>query len=547
MAGPVRQRRPDADDGPARRRGARRRRSRPARGPVRLRGQGRTTRSRSRPVTVRAAVAGEAVIDKGLAAGERVVTDGQLRLVPGRRGIKAAPAPAGGAAARRRVAEHRTELFIRRPVMTTLVMLGILLFGIMGYRLLPVSDLPNVDFPDHPGDAPACPAPARRPWPRRWRRRWSAVLHHRRPRLDDLDQRAGLDQHHAAVHPRPRTSTPPRRTCRRPSPRRRGSCRRTCRRRRPISKVNPADQPILYLALTSPTLPLSDVDEYAETLMAQRISMVSGVAQVQVYGSQKYAVRVQLDPERAGRRGIGIDEVASAIADAATSTCPPARSTGADQAFTVAGQRPAHRRRGLPAADRRLPQRRAGAAGGARPRHRQRRERQDRQPGSTTTRADRPGHPAPARHQHRGGGRRDQASCCPTFRDADARRRSSSTSSTTARESIRESVDDVKFTLLLTIGAGGPGDLPVPAQPLRHRHPQPGAADVDHRHLRRDVPAGLQPRQPLADGADAVGRLRGGRRHRDAGKHRPPHGDGRDAACRRRSTARARSASPSSP
>ena len=67
-------------------------------------------------------------------------------------------------------------------------------------------------------------------------------------------------------------------------------------------KVNPADSPIFYLALTSATLPLSAVDEYAETLMAQRISTVSGVAQVQVFGSQKYAVRVQLDPQRARRR-----------------------------------------------------------------------------------------------------------------------------------------------------------------------------------------------------------------------------------------------------
>ena len=79
-------------------------------------------------------------------------------------------------------------------------------------------------------------------------------------------------------------------------------------------KVNPADQPVLYLALSSPTLPLSAVNEYADTLMAQRISMVSGVAQVQVYGSQKFAVRAQLDPKALASRGIGIDEVANAIA-----------------------------------------------------------------------------------------------------------------------------------------------------------------------------------------------------------------------------------------
>ena len=76
-------------------------------------------------------------------------------------------------------------------------------------------------------------------------------------------------------------------------------------------KVNPADSPIMYLALTSSTLPLSQLDEYGETFMAQRISMVPGIAQVQVYGGQKYAVRVQLDPTSLANRGIGIDEVAA--------------------------------------------------------------------------------------------------------------------------------------------------------------------------------------------------------------------------------------------
>src|SRR5439155_1209383 len=78
-------------------------------------------------------------------------------------------------------------------------------------------------------------------------------------------------------------------------------------------KVNPADQPVLYLALSSPTLPLYTVDEYAQTNLAQRISTIAGVAQVQVFGSQKYAVRVQLDPRALTTRGIGIDEVQQAL------------------------------------------------------------------------------------------------------------------------------------------------------------------------------------------------------------------------------------------
>ena len=78
-------------------------------------------------------------------------------------------------------------------------------------------------------------------------------------------------------------------------------------------KVNPADQAILYLSMASATLPLSTVNEYADTMIAQRISMVSGVAQVAVYGAKKYAVRVQLDPKMMASRGIGIDEVAQSI------------------------------------------------------------------------------------------------------------------------------------------------------------------------------------------------------------------------------------------
>ena len=116
--------------------------------------------------------------------------------------------------------------------------------------------------------------------------------------IDSMTSTSALGAHadHAPVQPRPRTSTPPRRTCRRRS-----------RKAAPLlppgmptppsyRKVNPADQPVLYLALSSPTLPLYTVDEYAETNLAQRISMITGVAQVQVFGSQKYAVRVQLDP-----------------------------------------------------------------------------------------------------------------------------------------------------------------------------------------------------------------------------------------------------------
>jgi HAE1 family hydrophobic/amphiphilic exporter-1 len=99
-------------------------------------------------------------------------------------------------------------------------------------------------------------------------------------------------------------------------------------------KVNPADEPILFIALTTPTLPLSELNEYAETMMAQRMSMISGVAQVMVYGSQKYAVRVQLDPVALSSRAIGINEVAQAI-QSGNVTLPTGILYGSHRSFTI--------------------------------------------------------------------------------------------------------------------------------------------------------------------------------------------------------------------
>jgi hydrophobic/amphiphilic exporter-1 (mainly G- bacteria), HAE1 family len=99
-------------------------------------------------------------------------------------------------------------------------------------------------------------------------------------------------------------------------------------------KVNPASSPIMYLSMVSNTLPLSTVDEFGETFIAQRISMVSGVAQVQVYGGQKYAVRVQVDPKALASRGIGIDEVSSAVQNANVDL-PTGALWGKNESLTV--------------------------------------------------------------------------------------------------------------------------------------------------------------------------------------------------------------------
>ena len=223
--------------------------------------------------------------------------------------------------------------FIRRPVMTTLVMAGILIFGIMSYRLLPVSDLPNVDFPtlqvnaSLPGASPEnMAASVATPL----ERQFSTIAG-----LDSMTSSSSLgttqitlqfalnrDIDAAAQDAQAAIATATRQLPQdMPYP-------------PSYRKVNPADQPIMYLALTSPNLPLYALNEYGDTIVAQRISTVSGVAQVQVYGAQKYAVRVQLDPNALATRGIGIDEVSMAVSKANVNL-PTGTLYGAYKAFTV--------------------------------------------------------------------------------------------------------------------------------------------------------------------------------------------------------------------
>src|SRR5437773_1838488 len=203
-------------------------------------------------------------------------------------------------------------LFIKRPITTTLVMAAILVFGIFAYRLLPVSDLPNVDFPTIqvsatlPGASPETMASA---VALPLEKQFSTIAG-----LDSMTSSSALGgtsitlqftldrnidaaaQDVQSMIAKTLSQLPPEM----PTP-------------PSYQKVNPADQPVLYISLNSPTLRLSDVDEYAETLIAQRVSMVSGVAQVQVNGAQKYSVRVSFDPRELSSRQVGIDEVAQAI------------------------------------------------------------------------------------------------------------------------------------------------------------------------------------------------------------------------------------------
>ncbi|HVP15549.1 MAG TPA: efflux RND transporter permease subunit, partial [Terriglobales bacterium] len=204
-----------------------------------------------------------------------------------------------------------SSLFIQRPVATTLVMMGILVFGLVGYSLLPVSDVPNVDYPiisvsaSLPGASPETMASA---VATPLEKEFSTI-----PGLDVMTSSssqgstsitlqfvldrsidaAAQDVNAAIAHVQRRLPTgiiPP-----------------------SYQKVNPADSPILFMAMTSGLMPLNKLDDYAEDFLAERISMVNGVAAVNVFGAQKYAVRVQIDPHALSALGLGIDDVASAI------------------------------------------------------------------------------------------------------------------------------------------------------------------------------------------------------------------------------------------
>jgi HAE1 family hydrophobic/amphiphilic exporter-1 len=226
-----------------------------------------------------------------------------------------------------------SEPFIRRPVMTTLVMAAFLIFGAAAYRLLPVSDLPNVDFPTIqvttvlPGASPETMASSvATPLERQFSTiagldsmtssnllgATQITLQFSLERNIDAaaqDVQAAIDR--AARQLPPQLPAPP-----------------------TYQKVNPADQPVLYIALESPTMPIYEVDEYGETLLAPRISMIGGVAQVVVFGAQKYAVRAQVDPDLLAARGIGINEVAGAI-DAGNVDLPTGTLWGRYQAVTI--------------------------------------------------------------------------------------------------------------------------------------------------------------------------------------------------------------------
>jgi HAE1 family hydrophobic/amphiphilic exporter-1 len=231
-----------------------------------------------------------------------------------------------------------SEIFIRRPIATSLLMVGIALFGVIAYRALPVSDLPQVDYPTLsvsaglPGGDPVTMASS---VASPLERQFTTIAG-----LDSMTSRSGSGSTNitlqfdlnrdidsatvdvqtaiAAVMPLLPSGMP--------SP-------------PSFRKNNPNDQPILMLNLTSNTQPLSALDDYAETMIAPRISMVSGVSQVQVQGASKYAVRVQLDPDKLHAQHIGLNEIDTALQNWNVNL-PTGQLFGADSTYNIkaAGQ-----------------------------------------------------------------------------------------------------------------------------------------------------------------------------------------------------------------
>src|SRR5262245_45006361 len=225
---------------------------------------------------------------------------------------------------------HVSRIFIERPVMTTLVTFAILLFGIVGFRALPVAALPGVDCPTiqvnafQPGANPETMASAiATPLEREIstiagvrslsssNSQGSTTITIQFALDRDIDAAAQDVQAALAKANLPEMPRPP-----------------------SYSKANPSDFPIFFLALNSNTLPLYTVNEYAETVLAQRISTISGVSRVQVFGQQKYAVRIQVDPDKLAAHKLGVDEVQRAVQQSNVNL-PTGRLQGPKQAFTV--------------------------------------------------------------------------------------------------------------------------------------------------------------------------------------------------------------------
>ena len=269
--------------------------------------------------------------------------------------------------------------FILRPVATTLLMAAILLVGIVAYRFLPLSALPEVDYPTiqvqtfYPGASPEVMTSS-----------VTSPLEVQFGQMPSLNQMfstssagasvitlqfsldVSLDVAEQEVQAAINAA---------------GNLLPSDLPAPPIyAKVNPADAPILTLALTSKTLPLTQVEDLADTRLAQKISQQPGVGLVSISGGQRPAVRVQVNPRALAAYGLNIDDLRTTIGNANVNT-PKGNFDGPAQATTINANDQITDPERIPRSGDRLSQRRAGAADGRRHRRQRRREHQARRLG----------------------------------------------------------------------------------------------------------------------------------------------------------------------
>lgn len=226
-----------------------------------------------------------------------------------------------------------SELFIRRPVMTTLVMLGILIFGLMSYVLLPISALPNVDYPFISVSASLAGAT-----PETMASSVAAPLERQFTEISGLNSFNSTSStgstNISLQFDFSRKVTDAAKDVQSAISAAAGELPAGMPRPPTYRKVNPSVAPVLFLYLYSKTLSIASVDEAAEITIAEPISMINGVAQVQVFGQKQYAVRVQLDPRELATRGLGLNQVRTAVQQGNVEL-PTGSLSGTDKSYLI--------------------------------------------------------------------------------------------------------------------------------------------------------------------------------------------------------------------
>ena len=428
-------------------------------------------------------------------------------------------------------------LFIRRPVATSLLAIAIALSGLLAYFHLPVAPLPNVTLPGHRGAGEhGGRQPGNHGLDRRRAARAASRDHRRRDRAH-LDQQRRHRRWSSSSSRINRDINGAARDVEAAIQAARADLPTTLRGNPSYREYNPADSPIIILALTSSTLTTAQLYDSADTVIQQQLSQITGVGQIQLGGSALPSVRVELEPDKLISYGIGLEDVRAAISSANADSAKGYIDQG-DQRYEVMSNDQASKAARLPGPGHRLSQRRAGAAARCGRGGRLQREHPQRRP------VQRPA--------HRGRDRLSAARARNIIKTvAQIKKVLPSVEATLPpninvhiaidrSQSVTAAVGDTERSLMiavvLVIGVvfvflQSPRATLIPAVVLPH---------LDPGHVRPDVPARLQHRQPVADGAHHRHRLRGRRCRGGAGERRAPRRIGHGACARPRCAAAAR-------